>query len=348
MSKLTRLGACAALAAMVLGLSMPAVSQDAPKPSDEPSPEIVAKVEKLIGDFASDDFETRDKASKELMAIGIPALPVLEKAKDAKDPEVAPRISQAIEGIKKAFAEKMDGAEPLTIAQIETALKSLTGKPLYKAVRAIFVHKAADAEPILKKMISDKDPILRGLGVKGVRTCDAKALRGDIENLKDDASVWVKSQVAETLLVLDGGKKKAKPTSRKKRDCTLNLKQLGIAIIMFEDKFREYPRGTGPDIAAEMAEKISEIASPGLFVCKCADDVTSIDLLKAGIPESSSYIFTSKQIDDTMSANEPIVWDKPENHEGDDINVLFFDGHVELCQKGSGMYEQLVGEKKDK
>jgi hypothetical protein len=269
MFKLGSLGACAAIAAMVLCLSTPAVSQDATKPSEEP-PEIVAKVEKLIGDFASDDFETRDKASKELMAIGIPALPVLEKAKDAPDPEVRTRVSSTIECIKQAFAkvcaEKTEGVEPLTVAEIETALKTLAGRPLYKAVRAIFVHKAADAEPILKQLLAHKDPILRGLGVKGVRTCDAKTLRADVEKLKDDADAWVKRQVELTLLALDGETPERPPAN--KRNCINNLKQLGVCIAMFQDGASEYPQGTGPVIAALMVEKIPNIACLGLFVCE--------------------------------------------------------------------------------
>jgi hypothetical protein len=69
-----------------------------PSPADEaPSKE---KIDKLIEQMGSDDFKERDKATKDLSAIGVPALEALRKAAKSDDAEVRKRAEEIIPKIE--------------------------------------------------------------------------------------------------------------------------------------------------------------------------------------------------------------------------------------------------------
>ena len=74
------------------------------KPVDpEPTPEMAAKIAKLIGDLGSEKFAVREAARKGLVSIGRQALPALRAAAKSKDPEVAGaarKLIATIEGAK--------------------------------------------------------------------------------------------------------------------------------------------------------------------------------------------------------------------------------------------------------
>lgn len=69
-----------------------------------------ARVERLIGDLASDDWATREKASRELVGIGDDAAPALRKALVHDDPEVRLRASNALIKIGEEFAHAFECA----------------------------------------------------------------------------------------------------------------------------------------------------------------------------------------------------------------------------------------------
>ena len=56
-----------------------------------------AKIEALIKQFDNDDWETREKATKELIAMGKKIKPILQKHKNHPDPEVKSRIQYILE-----------------------------------------------------------------------------------------------------------------------------------------------------------------------------------------------------------------------------------------------------------
>lgn len=68
----------------------------------EPSAEQKATTEKLIKDFGSPDFKTREDASVAIVKVGQAALGQLREAAKSKDPEVASRSETAIKGIEDA------------------------------------------------------------------------------------------------------------------------------------------------------------------------------------------------------------------------------------------------------
>ncbi|MBZ0137537.1 MAG: hypothetical protein K8I27_14310 [Planctomycetes bacterium] len=69
-----------------------------------------AKVDKLIGDLASDDWGTRERASRQLVGIGDDAKPGLRAALGHDDPEVRVRASNALITIGEDFAYAVECA----------------------------------------------------------------------------------------------------------------------------------------------------------------------------------------------------------------------------------------------
>jgi hypothetical protein len=72
----------------------------APVTPAEPTAEQKAAAAKAIADFASQDFETREKASAEVLKLGPAAIAALREAGKSKDAEVAKRAAQALSVIE--------------------------------------------------------------------------------------------------------------------------------------------------------------------------------------------------------------------------------------------------------
>lgn len=89
------------LAVLILALILaaPAFAQDE-----------AARVDALIKDLASEDWATRERASRELVGIGGPARGALRKAIEDDDPEVRVRASNALVAIGEEFAYAVECA----------------------------------------------------------------------------------------------------------------------------------------------------------------------------------------------------------------------------------------------
>jgi hypothetical protein len=78
-------------AGLALVLSLPSPAEEAPSKE---------KIDKLIEQLGSDNFKDRDKAMKELAAIGLPALDALRKAAKSEDAEVRKRATEILPKIE--------------------------------------------------------------------------------------------------------------------------------------------------------------------------------------------------------------------------------------------------------
>ena len=77
----------------------------APVPAAEPTPEQKVALDKLLKDFASESFQTRQQAAAAAVKLGPAALSALRQATRSKDLEVALLAEQAVAGIEKAARE---------------------------------------------------------------------------------------------------------------------------------------------------------------------------------------------------------------------------------------------------
>jgi hypothetical protein len=65
-----------------------------------PGEELKAKIAKLVKELGADDWAVRENASKEIVAVGKPALAALKEAANSKDAEVAQRAKDALAQIE--------------------------------------------------------------------------------------------------------------------------------------------------------------------------------------------------------------------------------------------------------
>lgn len=99
-ARTTSLPAGAALAAALVAPlfgGAPHVRAQEPPAAEAPA----ARIARLVGELGHADFAVRERAQKELVAIGPPALAALEQAKSSPDPEVASRAAEAIARIRE-------------------------------------------------------------------------------------------------------------------------------------------------------------------------------------------------------------------------------------------------------
>ncbi|WP_164100974.1 hypothetical protein [Candidatus Laterigemmans baculatus] len=126
--------------------SPPAASADADSEAtaneDAEAAAVASRVDALIAELGSGSFQTREAATAELLAIGVPALATLSQARKEEDPEVRQRISMIsqrlaqddLEARIEAFLSAAPGA---SLPGWDYARKQLGDRPV---LRELFVE----------------------------------------------------------------------------------------------------------------------------------------------------------------------------------------------------------------
>jgi hypothetical protein len=126
---------------LALGLVARTPAADPPKADAE-------QIAKLIKQLSSDDFTVREKATKELEAIGTPALEALREATKSDDTEVKYRAKAILEKVeKKAIAEKVLAPTKVKLSFKDTPLADAVAEFNKQSGYTITVH---DPESKLK------------------------------------------------------------------------------------------------------------------------------------------------------------------------------------------------------
>ena len=141
---------CGMLLLVFFATMAPVIADEKPKSAD-------AKTEELIRQLGSDDFKAREKACKDLISLGVPALEKLREAAKFIDPEVSRRADECIKQIeinqKVAFLiEGLRDPDPKRRAESANEL-------------AGFGSHARPAVPALIKLLDDPEPQVRIRGV---------------------------------------------------------------------------------------------------------------------------------------------------------------------------------------
>ena len=119
----------------------------------------------------------------------------------------------------------------------------------------------------------------------------------------------------------------------KARRCPSNLRQIGLAMMMYANDHKGQLPPT-PDLLIDPA---GDGLAPETFVCPFSHDhaatgnTTSAIRADFALPGHNSYVFTdlTGRADD-LTIDHVLAYDNPANHGGDGVNALFGDGHVEF------------------
>lgn len=113
--------------------------------------------------------------------------------------------------------------------------------------------------------------------------------------------------------------------------CVPNLRQIGQACVLYaNDNGGQFP----PHFGA-----IMEDLTPGCLVCPGSDDTpatgptTQAVLADFAKPGRCSYIYLGTGLTTAVAPNTPIACDRPNNHRGKGIHVLYADGTVNWLVK---------------
>jgi hypothetical protein len=137
----------------------------------------------------------------------------------------------------------------------------------------------------------------------------------------------------------------ATQNSKRKTEAKIDLKQLGIYCALYEGKYRAYPRSMR---VLEDALRKEGVDTAKIFYCaKCGNRVTFLDEVAPSgsyTPRGgATYTWTGTGITDGAPPDLPLAWHRcPLATSNDDMNVLFFQGRVDVFAIGSPSEQALL------
>jgi HEAT repeat protein len=166
----------------------------------------------LIGKLGSKNFKVRNKATKDLLAAGVPALPALRRALQASDAEVQSRAKRCLETIEKGSppelplaaacllkVRKPDKACPVLLGYLPFADNDEVEEEVLNTLAAL-AFKGGKADPVLAPALQDKVPVRRAAAGLALGRSTAEAQRKAVRPLLRDADPKVRFYAAQGLL----------------------------------------------------------------------------------------------------------------------------------------------------
>ncbi len=176
--------------------------------SDEDQQRLVAAVRQL----GAGEFEDREKASRQLVAAGRVALPLLRPALHDRDLEVARRARRCLEEIEQGptlslmaqaarlVAERRPaGAVPVLLAYLPCIDDDAVEEAFFAALDAVGMP-GGKADPTLVTALTDRHPIRRAAAAHALGQAPAAAVRRPVVALLGDADPRVRFEAASSLV----------------------------------------------------------------------------------------------------------------------------------------------------
>jgi HEAT repeat protein len=170
------------------------------------------RLDGLVKQLADDDFETREKATEELIHLGVVGIPALQKATKSSDPEQAQRADRCLQSIdlrrrpaligaavRLLAVRKVDGSVETLLRYLPSASDSSEIDEIGQALRKLGV-RGGNADPLLLQALSDKDPLKRGVAGQALARAGLGAREPSVRLLLRDGDVGVREKVALALV----------------------------------------------------------------------------------------------------------------------------------------------------
>jgi hypothetical protein len=168
----------------------------------------------LIKKLGDDDFEVREKATKDLTALGPVAEPFLREALKSGDAEVRVRAENCLHNIGKGPSaavvsaaarllarRKPDGAAEALLAYVPRVAGDTSAADVRAALAALAVRDGKP-EPVLIKALEDKSPGRRAAAAAALAGAGARDALPAVRKLLKDAEPSVRLHVALALVPL--------------------------------------------------------------------------------------------------------------------------------------------------
>jgi prepilin-type processing-associated H-X9-DG protein len=113
--------------------------------------------------------------------------------------------------------------------------------------------------------------------------------------------------------------------------CASNERQIGQGLLLYANE----NKGKYPDDLGTLMK--SEELTPEVFLCPTRGETMPPEVAQmtpdqkvAWVNEHSDYLYLGKGQTSSAPADRIIVYEKPDAHNGDGMNILYGDGHVEF------------------
>jgi hypothetical protein len=171
-----------------------------------------ARVATLIKQLGADEFETREKAGRDLVAFGPRVIPLLRRALMEDDREVVRRAEECVRQIETREKEDAGGSVPLAVARLVAARKpvgaaevvlnylSVADHPvvveeLQTTLAAVAVREG-NPEPVLLAALTATDPLKRGFAGSALARAGLANFKPALRKLLQDPEPGVRLRVA--------------------------------------------------------------------------------------------------------------------------------------------------------
>ena len=126
--------------------------------------------------------------------------------------------------------------------------------------------------------------------------------------------------------------------------CANNLREIGLAALLYTNENRGRQAATLGELLRTQDIKIDVFACPSSGnEVPAAVRAGDMDAKVAWVNEQSSYVWAGAGKDNNMRVDEVLAYERMHDHDGDGINILFGDGHVQFYLRDAA--EQLLSAK---
>jgi HEAT repeat protein len=170
------------------------------------------RVRLLIKDLGARSFNTRERASKELIALGARSVPDLQKALESTDAEVRRRAENGLQAIKNAadpalvaavaralVVRKPTGAAGVLIEFLPGVLDAAARDALLAAVADVGIQDGK-ADPAVLRALEDREPLCRAAAATALARSGVKELLARVRPLLEDRDPLVRLHVSLALV----------------------------------------------------------------------------------------------------------------------------------------------------